>query len=324
MAYFLGVDGGTEGIRAFVFDLEGRPLGSHATAYATAFPEPSWAEQDPEEWWRCMAASVQGALARAGKTAADIAALCADTTCCSVVALDQSGAPLRPAMIWMDVRSAREADDVAATGDPALRVNGAGSGSVSAEWMIPKALWMQRHQPEIFARAAKVGEYQDYINLRLTGRWVGALNNMAVRWHYQTRHGGVPQSLLKSLGLDDLAGKWPVDVLAPGEVIGPLTAAAAAHLGLKPGTPVVQGGSDASMGVIGLGVTEPGEMALITGSSHLHLGIAAAPVHKPGVWGTYMDAIYPDKPVIEGGRPPPARSSPGSSGTSPNTPASKR
>jgi ribulose kinase len=54
--------------------------------------------------------------------------------------------------------------------------------------------------------------------------------------------------------------------------------------------------------MIGLGVTEPGEMALITGSSHLHLGVAAKPVHRPGVWGTYMDAVYPGKPIIEGGQ----------------------
>jgi ribulose kinase len=100
-------------------------------------------------------------------------------------------------MIWMDVRSAAEADEVAATKDPYLRVNGGGAGPVSAEWMIPKSLWMKRHQPEIFARAAKVGEYQDYINLKLTGRWVGSLGNAAIRWHYQTQHGGVPRSLLK-------------------------------------------------------------------------------------------------------------------------------
>jgi ribulose kinase len=81
-----------------------------------------------------------------------------------------------------------------------------------------------------------------------------------------------------------------------------LTRAAAEHLGLAPGIPVVQGGADAFIGVIGLGVTEPGEMALITGSSHLHLGIASDEIHGPGIWGTYMDAVYPDKPVIEGGQ----------------------
>ena len=302
MSYVIGVDGGTESIRAFVFDLDGKPIASVATPYATEFPNPSWAEQNPEVWWSAMATSVKGALAKSGVSASDIAAICVDTTCCSVVALDKDGSPLRPCMIWMDVRSASEADEVAATRDPFLRVNGGGAGPVSAEWMIPKALWMKRHQPELFARAAKVGEYQDYINLRLTGQWVGSLGNSAIRWHYQTQHGGVPRSLLAAVGLSELEEKWPQVMLAPGAPIGPLTNEAAAHLGLRPGTLVVQGGADAFIGVIGLGVTQPGEMALITGSSHLHIGVADRVVHKPGVWGTYMDAVYPGKSIIEGGQ----------------------
>lgn len=302
MSYVIGVDGGTESIRAFVFDLDGRPLASVATPYKTDFPNPSWAEQNPEDWWAAMGQSVKGAVAKAGVKTTDIIGLSVDTTCCSVVALDKQGVPLRPCMIWMDVRSSQEADEIAATKDAYLRVNGGGAGPVSAEWMIPKSLWMKRHQPEIFKRAAKVGEYQDYINLRLTGRWVGSYGNAAVRWHYQTQHGGVPRSLLKALDLEDLEDKWPNPIVAPGTVIGPLTKEAAEHIGLRPGVPVVQGGADAFIGVIGLGVTQPGEMALITGSSHLHIGVADRVVHKAGVWGTYMDGVYPGKPIIEGGQ----------------------
>ncbi|MDP9138772.1 MAG: FGGY-family carbohydrate kinase, partial [Pseudomonadota bacterium] len=302
MACVVGIDGGTESLRAFVFDLEGRPLGSAATPYQTEFPQPAWAEQSPHDWWSAAGRSVKGALAKAGVAPSDVLALCADTTCCSVVALDRQGEPLRPAMIWMDVRSAAESAAVAATRDPFLRVNGNGAGPVSAEWMIPKALWMKTHQLDLFNRAAWIGEYQDYLNFRLTGRWVGALSNMAVRWHYQSDYGGRPSSLLKVLGLETLEQKWPHDVLAPGAGIAGLTAAAADHLGLQQGLPVVQGGSDAFIGMIGLGVTQPGEMALITGSSHLHLGIARQPVHKAGVWGTYMDAVYPGKAIIEGGQ----------------------
>ncbi len=302
MSYVIGVDGGTESIRAFVFDLDGRPLASVATPYKTEFPNPSWAEQNPHDWWSAMGQSVKGAVAKANVSINDIIAISVDTTCCSVVALDKAGEPLRPCMIWMDVRSSKEADEIAATKDPYLRVNGGGAGPVSAEWMIPKSLWMKRHQPELFARAAKVGEYQDYINFRLTGQWVGSLGNACIRWHYQTQHGGVPRSLLKAVGLEELEEKWPNPILAPGTPIGPLTSEAAAHLGLKPGLLVVQGGSDAFIGVIGLGVTQPGEMALITGSSHLHIGVADRTVHKPGVWGTYMDGVYPGKPIIEGGQ----------------------
>lgn len=302
MSHVIGIDGGTESLRAFVFDMEGRPRGTAATPYKTDFPNPGWAEQNPDDWWAALGASVKGALAEAGLTGDDIAALSVDTTSCSVVALDEQARPLRSAMIWMDVRAAAEADAVAATGDDALRVNGAGSSPVSAEWMLPKALWLQRHQAEIFGQAAFIGEYQDYINMRLTGRWVGSLNNMSIRWHYQNDHGGVPHSLLEKLGLAGLAGKWPQDVLAPGEIVGGLTGEAAAHMGLPPDLPVVQGGADAFIGMIGLGVTQPGEMALITGSSHLQLGLSPSPLHKPGMWGSYMDAVYPNKAVLEGGQ----------------------
>ncbi len=301
MAYVIGVDGGTESLRAFVFDLEGRPKASHATTYETSFPQPAWAEQNPEDWWRALGASVRGALSAAGVGATEILAICVDATCCSVVALDTEGRPLRPAMIWMDVRASKEAEAVAASGDPALRVNGAGAGPVSAEWMLPKSLWIRRNQPEVFDQAARIGEYQDYLNLRLTGRWAGSLNNMTVRWHYQSNQ-GAPTSLLASLDLEALQEKWPQPAIRPGDVIDGLTQEAAAHLGLNPGTPVVQGGADAFIGMIGLGVTEPGEMALITGSSHLQLGVCSQPVHKAGVWGTYMDAVYPGKPIIEGGQ----------------------
>ncbi len=302
MAYVIGIDGGTESLRAHVFDLSGRSLGVGRGAYATDFPAPARAEQAPPDWWQAAGAAVRGALAAAGVGAGQIAALAADTTSCTVVACDDAGTPLRPALLWMDVRAHAEAAAVAATGDPALRINGAGAGPVSPEWMIPKALWIKRHQPELYARAARICEYQDWLNHRLTGRWVASRNNVAMRWHWQAEHGGWPVTLLAALGLEDLAGKWPAEIVAPGAQIGPLTAEAASHLGLRPGTPVVQGGADAFIGMIGLGVTEPGELALITGSSHLQLGIATRPVHAPGVWGTYADCVYPGKHVIEGGQ----------------------
>ncbi len=302
MGCVMGIDGGTESLRAFVFSLEGEVLGSAATAYETRFPQPAWAEQSPEDWWAALASSVSGALQAAEKSGDDIEALCIDTTSCSVVALDAEGTPLRPALIWMDVRASEEAQHIATSGDPGLRVNGGGAGPVSAEWMLPKALWLKRNEPRVFARAAKIGEYQDFLNLHLTGEWTASLNNASMRWHYQTHHGGVPHSLLQAVGLSDLHAKWPARVVPPGDVIGGLTRKAAAHLGLPTGLPVVQGGADAFIGMIGLGVTQPGEMALITGSSHLHLGVTDRPVHKAGVWGTYDDSVYPGKPIIEGGQ----------------------
>ncbi|MDZ4095030.1 MAG: FGGY-family carbohydrate kinase [Paracoccaceae bacterium] len=302
MTYVIGIDGGTESLRAHVFDLSGRSRGVGKCAYATDFPEPGRAEQNPDDWWHAAGVAVREAVAAAGVTADQISAICCDTTSCTVIALDAEGRPLRPCLLWMDVRAHLEAAQIAACGDPALRLNGGGAGPVSPEWMLPKALWIKRHQPDVWARAAMLGEYQDFLTLRLTGLWAASLNNVTMRWHYQTQEGGWPVTLLERLDLSDLLGKWPERIVAPGQQIGPLTEAAAAHIGLRAGTPVVQGGADAFIGMIGLGVTRPGDLALITGSSHLQLGVANRTVHAPGVWGTYMDCVYPGRPIIEGGQ----------------------
>ncbi|MBQ42557.1 MAG: carbohydrate kinase, partial [Gemmatimonadetes bacterium] len=133
----IGVDGGTESLRVGVFDLEGHPMAFASTAYETRFPHPGWAEQDPRDWWQALGQSVRRAVEQAGVDSRQIAAMAVDTTCCSVVALDGSGEPLRPCLIWMDLRSAPQTEKVVATGDVALRVNSDGRGPVSAEWMVP-------------------------------------------------------------------------------------------------------------------------------------------------------------------------------------------
>lgn len=300
--YLLGIDGGTESLRAAIFDLEGELLASAATAYDTQFPTPGWAEQDPRDWWRALGQSVRTVVDKACVDPARIAAMSVDTTCCSVVALDEQGEPLRPSLIWMDLRSAPQTEKVLQTGDEALQVNGNRQGPVSAEWMIPKALWIKQNEPDLFARAATICEFQDYINLHLTGRRIASINNVSVRWHHDRRRGGVPESLLDRLELGELAQKWPSEVLDLGQVIGPLTDSAAEHLGLPSRLPVVQGGADAFIGMVGLGVVRPGSLALITGSSHLQLGLSNQSFHGPGIWGTYSDALLPGLHVVEGGQ----------------------
>ena len=300
--YLLGVDGGTEGLRAGIFDVLGTPLAYASTSYPTQFPAPSWAEQDPNDWWDALGKSVRKAISDSGISVDQIAAMAVDTTCCSVVALDDSGNPVRPALIWMDVRSAEQAEQMVATEDNALLINSNGSGPVSAEWMIPKALWIKQNEPKNFDRAVTVCEYQDYINLHLTGRLGASINNVSTRWHCDYSREGVPKSLLEKLDLVELAEKWPQDVFRLGELVGRLTPRAAGHLGLTPDLPVVQGGADAQIGMIGLGVVKPGNLALITGSSHLHLGLSEKPFHGTGIWGTYADALLPGLHTVEGGQ----------------------
>jgi ribulose kinase len=102
--------------------------------------------------------------------------------------------------------------------------------------------------------------------------------------------------------MEEILDKWPPRVVAPGEVIGTLTAKAAEEIGLPRSVKVVQGGADALIGMIGLGVAKPGQLALITGSSHLQFGVTEAPLHAPGVWGAYADIVYPGRYIVEGGQ----------------------
>ncbi|MEM8914732.1 MAG: FGGY-family carbohydrate kinase [Pseudomonadota bacterium] len=302
MAYFLTADGGTESLRARLYDLKGTCLGSVAVPYETTFSPGARAEQNPADWWANFVKASRGAIADAGVAADQIEAIAYATTCCSVIALNEDGEALRPALIWMDVRSHDEADAVLATGDPALALNGGGKGPVSAEWMIPKALWLKRNEPETFDRAYRICEYQDFLTFKLTGEWAASLDNIGLRWHYRNDQGGWPASLVNALGMGDLLEKWPPRVVAPGEVIGTLSAAAANELGLSQSVKVVQGGADALIGMIGLGVAQPGQLALITGSSHLQFGVTEAPLNAPGVWGAYADIVYPGRYVVEGGQ----------------------
>ncbi|MBQ0707912.1 MULTISPECIES: FGGY-family carbohydrate kinase [unclassified Ochrobactrum] len=302
MAYFLTADGGTESIRARVYDVSGTCLASAAVTYETKFSSGARAEQNPEDWWSCFVQAARKAITDSAVDPSAIEAITLATTSCTVVALDADGRPLRPSIIWMDVRASAEADAVLATADQALLANGGGRGPVSAEWMIPKALWIARNEPEIFEKADTICEYQDFMTLRLSGEKAASLNNVSLRWHYSTDRGGFPVTLLEKLGLSALLQKWPSRVAAPGEVIGGLCASAASELGLSQKVKVVQGGADALIGMIGLGVAKPGQLALITGSSHLQFGVADKPLHAPGIWGSYPDMVYPGRYIIEGGQ----------------------
>jgi len=136
--YIIGIDGGTESIRVGLFDLQGNLLLARNRPYQTHFVQSGWAEQDPEEWWGSLTECMGDLLGDAEVDPEDIKGLSVDATCCTVVFLERNMEPLRNALLWMDVRAARESRFIAETGHPALKYNG--YGNVSAEWMPCKAL----------------------------------------------------------------------------------------------------------------------------------------------------------------------------------------
>ena len=193
----------------------------------------------------------------------------------------------------------READEISATGEPVLRYV---SGRVSPEWMLPKALWLKRNEAATYDQADRIVECTDWMMFRLTGEWTLSLNHVAVKWNYARPDGGWPTSMLAGVNLVDLLEKWPPRIVPLGKGESRLSARAAADLGLSAGIPVAQGGIDAYLGMLGLGATKDGDVAVIVGSSTCHLAQSRTGVFGSGAAGCYPDATVEGLYTLEAGQ----------------------
>lgn len=301
MPYLLGIDVGTQSLRACLFDVTGRLVGEAVERYPTMHPRPGWVEQDPADWLGALQTSVARVVAESGVPAAEVAALSYGCTSCTVVAVDETGQALRPGIMWLDERARHEAERITATGHPVLRFGGGREGKESPQWMLPKAMWLASHEPETFTRARWLIEQTDLLTFHLCGRWTVSRSTAAAKWHYVSHLGGYPASLLAQLGWEHLAVKWPADVRPVGAPLGPVTPAFAQATGLSPRTLVVQGGVDAHAGMVGVGAFAPGDMALVIGTSSCHMAQAAEPIFAD-VWGPYAEAVADATYTLGGGQ----------------------
>lgn len=299
MRLFLGLDIGTQSVRAVLFDSQGKRHGSGTAPLETTYPKPGWAEQQPLDWWKGICTAIPQAISDAKCQAEDVVAIGLDSTACTVLAVDAAGLPVRPALLWMDQRSHAQAQAITQTQDASLRWV---SNIVSPEWMLPKALWLKQNERANYDAAKHVVECTDWLMYQLTGNWTLSLNHVAVKWNYVAPEGGWSKALLQAVDLEDLYDKWPSEVVPYGAGTGKLSAAAAEAIGLKLGTPIAQGGIDAYAGMIGLGAVAPGKLAMIMGSSTCHLVNADQPLLGTGMLGCYADAIRPGLYTLEGGQ----------------------
>jgi ribulose kinase len=209
---------------------------------------------------------------------------------------------IRPAIMWMDVRASDQAERIGRSTNPARKYNGGGKSPVSAEWLPSKLLWLKEREPETYTGAAHLLECTDWITYRLTGRFTANVNTAAMRGYHDRDTGGWPTDFYAEIGLEDAFEKVPTEVVDLGAPVEGLAAGAAQELGLNAGIPVAQGGGDAFVAQIGLGVVNPGKMALITGSSHVLVGQVDHPGSGEGFFGAYTDAVVPGQYTIEGGQ----------------------
>lgn len=266
----LGIDGGTGGIRAGIYDPEGRCLSFSAVEYPTAYLSPGFVEQKPEDWWNTLIKAIRLALSQKDIDASRIRAMACDTTSTSVVFCRKDGTPVRDSIIWMDVRAKQEADEL-------LRKTGE---FYSPEWMPPKIAWVKRNEKENYDKTEVICEYQDYLTFRLTGQWC-MNNNTACNWAYNINT-GFASEIYEALDIVDALTKFPQEhVYRVADIIGPVSREAALMTGLKEDTLLIQGGIDSSISLLGMGVNKEGIIGMITGSSNLAMALNRKPLLNP-------------------------------------------
>lgn len=311
MTLLAAVDVGTGSARAGVFDAAGRLLGRAEAPLELRRGGPRRAEQSSAQIWNAVGAALRGARVEADAAPGAITALAFDATC-SLVVLDAAGRPVGvtpgtsdawDTMLWLDHRAIEEAEAIDAR-------RGAGPGeAISPEMALPKLLWLARRHPAAWARAARILDLADFLAFAATGTGARSLCPAVCKWGW-TAGQGWPAGLLADLGLTDFARtgaiKPPVPVAAD---LGPLTPAAAAHLGLTPATRVGAGLVDAHAGalaVLGRFASDADRMArnvaLIAGTSTCLMRLAPGGAPRPGVWGPYPDGVLPGFTMTEGGQ----------------------
>ena len=299
MSFVLSLDFGTNGVRAGIFDLDtGQLISAAERGYVTRHLPPNRAEQDPEDWWRALCDLMPDLLEKAGQP--EIAAICVATFSSTVVICDRRGKPLAPAILWMDARASDEASFTETIRHPVLDYSG---GSDAVEWLVPKAMWLARNEPDLWSRTEVICEALDFVNFRLCGEWAGSKMNATCKWNYNSRTGSFCPDLYEALGVPELSEKLPGRIVEIGGVIGQITDDAANQLGLRNRPLLVMGGIDAHMGTFGADTVTPGSMLMIGGTSNVQL-TQVPDDGRPitGVWGPYPDALTPGLRMIEGGQ----------------------
>jgi xylulokinase len=194
----------------------------------------------------------------------------------SSVFLDQKNAVIRPALLWSDGRTTAECREIEtrAGGERNLRAwvcNPALEG-----FTLPKVLWLRNHEPDAFARLAKVLLAKDFVRLRLTGSLATEPSDASGTLMFDPANLRWSAEMLAAVGLSPTL--LP-DVGGSAEVLGRVTATAAKLSRLTPGTPVVGGGADNACGAAGVGAVTPGEAVSSWGTS----GTVLAPMATPRV-----------------------------------------
>jgi xylulokinase len=253
----LGIDLGTGSVKALLADVDGMVFAEASHPYKVQSPKPGWAETDPNDWWAAVAIAVRQVMAQA---AYPVEAIGLSGQMHGVVLTNPTGQPLRPAILWADMRSSGMLDAYQRL--PAdLRVRLA--NPITAGMAGSTLLWLRQAEPDTTTNARWVLQPKDWLRLQMTGEVCSEPSDASGTLLFDVRSDRWAFEVSEAL---QLRTDWLPPLVASSQIAGQLTAVAAEHLGLQVGIPVAAGAADTAAAMLGSGLLTPGLVQLTVGS----------------------------------------------------------
>jgi xylulokinase len=267
----VGIDIGTQSLKAVIVDQRMKVLGEAAYRYAPGFPQPGWAEQDPTLWEKGLRVAVALALDNAGVASDEIRALGVAGQLDGCLPVDRDGLAMHNCLIWMDRRAERELTAVKGIDAKSLRrITGV---TMDAGHMAAKVRWFLKNLSET-RQAVCFHQPVSYMVSRLTGAHVFDHALASTSMLYSLKHGDYDTRLLKVFGLDR---RQLPEIKEAWDRAGEISAAGAELSGLPQGIPVAVGTGDDYSTPLGAGIIKPGQMACVLGTAEVVGALDANP-----------------------------------------------
>jgi xylulokinase len=268
----LAIDIGTQSTRAALVDYSGHVISTAASPIDLFTPRPAWAEQDPRQWWSTTVDNIAAIVGRHPEVR--VAAVGVGAQMHGVVAIDGHGEVTGPrSAIWSDKRCAAEVREFERRPDADVLATLAGNRPLPA-WAGFKMAWLRRHEPEAFAKAARLLIVKDFVNLRLCGEVATDPSEASGSFLCDSSTGQWSDDLMDALGVG--RHKLP-EIVSSSTVIGRVGTEVAGSTGLLTGTPVVAGSGDMMCQLLACGLTASGRVALVAGTASIVAMAAQTP-----------------------------------------------